>query len=78
MVINAQKIEAMLNLQRQTGIQVAIDPYAASAAELLRRPSLFHPILRARFKKQFQSRVQLVLAENAKSLLDEIEKQQNQ
>ena len=77
-MINAQKIEAMLNLQRQVGMEVTIDPYADSVAALLRRPSLFHPILRARFNKQFRSRVQLILAENAKNLLDEIEKQQNQ
>lgn len=67
------KIELMLKIQSRMGMRVAIDPYAANVARILKRPSWLHPISRIRFDKQFESRVQIVLAENTKALLSEIE-----
>ncbi|MGV9002363.1 MAG: hypothetical protein ACOH18_05425 [Candidatus Saccharimonadaceae bacterium] len=70
--MNQNKIEQLLKLQASVGMRVAIDPYASTVARILTRPSWLHPISRARFNRQFESRVQLVLAENAKALLEEI------
>ena len=74
--MDQNKIELMLKLQANVGMRVAIDPYAAQVANILRRPSWLHPISRIRFNNQFESRVQIVLAENAKALLAEIKTKQ--
>lgn len=66
------KIELILKMRPP----VVSDPYAKNVADILRKPSILHPVKRYRFKQQFVNRVSLVLAEHTKLLLDNINKAQ--
>lgn len=62
------KIELLLKMRPP----VTDDPYAHEVAAILTKPSIWHPIARRRFKKQFVNRVQLVLSEHNKSLIERL------
>lgn len=67
-MIDRNKIELILKLQPPT----TDDEYSHQVASILKRPSWLHPILRHRFKKQFVNRVQLILAEHTRGILEAV------
>ena len=52
-----------------------IGTYALSVADILAPPSWLHPIKRYKWRRDFDKRVNFVLAEYAKSIIDHIDTQ---
>lgn len=67
-VIDAERIEALM----KSGVQMEISPYALSVADVLAPPSIWHPIKRYKWRRDFDRRVNFVLAEYAVSVVDHI------
>lgn len=67
--MDREKIEFILRMRPP----LTNDAYSHDIADILREPSIFRPIKRARFRKQFVNRVALVLTEHNQTFINNLQ-----
>lgn len=67
--MDKQRIEFLLKVDAP----IEISSYALSVADILAPPSWLRPIKRYKWRRDFDKRVNFVLAEYVKNIMDEVE-----
>lgn len=69
--MDKQRIEFLLKVDAP----MTISSYALTVADILAPPSILHPIKRYKWRRDFDKRVNFVLAEYVREIVEEIEYQ---